>query len=84
MGCMDDNKLREILESMIPAFSKLTPSNAWSIIHCVNDKLAGTPFMFLLCGDGIFVLRREQMVATARALYNSPQDGYVKDPMADG
>lgn len=66
--------LKQILESMIPAFGSMKMTAAQELISSVNDKLSGTPYMYLICGSGVIVVMRAQMVEIAQNHFDAPMD----------
>lgn len=66
-----DNLLYEHLELIIPAFGKLKLSEARLLFGRINDCLAETPFMYVICGDGVQVFLRAQICQLNKAMLDT-------------
>lgn len=60
------------LKKILPAFSKLKIDQARTFIDAANDCLKGTPFMYLITGDGVMVALRSEMVELSKAMFDGP------------
>ncbi len=70
---MDPNEellLHKHLTMLCPAFNVLKMTEADKFIDAANDCLTGTPFMFVLFGDGVGVACRIQMYRLAQAIFD--------------
>lgn len=52
---MNNKDLKKILDGLIPAINTLPLFAARRFLDRANDSIAGTPFYFLLTGDGVVI-----------------------------
>lgn len=72
----NDDLLYKHLSLLIPAINKLKIVDGRTYINEANEQLKDTPFMYLITGDGVSVVLREQMVAFAKKTFKVPMAAY--------
>ncbi|MCK4794545.1 MAG: hypothetical protein KAV87_63030 [Desulfobacteraceae bacterium] len=65
------DELHKTLELIIPAFGKLKLSEARALIDRINDCLAETPFMYVICAEGVQVFLRAQIYQLNKAMFDT-------------
>lgn len=66
-----DNLLYEHLELIVPAFGKLKLIEARALLVRINDCLRETPFMYVICAEGVKVFLRAQIYQLNKQMFDT-------------
>lgn len=79
---MDEESMRKTLELIAgnnwkdSPFKNLKISEMKILVDEINEKLKNTPFMYLVCADGLNVVSREAMVNLTKETFDKPYGDY--------